>query len=49
MHLMHTNPSDAELKQLIANASTIAMVGASSNPEKARTASCESCRVLGIT
>jgi predicted CoA-binding protein len=32
---MHTNPSDAELKQLMANASTIAVVGASSNPEKA--------------
>src|SRR5215813_8033070 len=31
---MHTNPSDAELKQLMANASTIAIVGASSNPEK---------------
>ena len=31
---MHTNPSDAELKQLMANASTIAVVGASSNPEK---------------
>src|SRR4029450_4426519 len=31
---MHTNPSDAELKHLMANASTIAVVGASSNPEK---------------
>ena len=31
---MHTNPSDAELKQLMTNASTIAIVGASSNPEK---------------
>jgi len=31
---MHTNPSDAELKQLMANASTIAIVGASSNPER---------------
>src|SRR5580765_1953901 len=35
LHLMHTNPTDAELKQLMANASTIAVVGASSNPEKA--------------
>lgn len=31
---MHTNPSDAELKQLMADASTIAIVGASSNPER---------------
>jgi predicted CoA-binding protein len=31
---MHSNPSDAELKQLMSNASTIAVVGASSNPEK---------------
>jgi len=31
---MHTNPSDAELKQLMANASTIAIVGASSKPER---------------
>ena len=30
----HTNPSDAELTQLLTNASTIAMVGASSNAEK---------------
>ena len=32
---MHTNPSDAELKDLMTNASTIAVVGASSNPERA--------------
>jgi uncharacterized protein len=32
---MHTNPSDDELKQLMASASTIAVVGASSNPERA--------------
>jgi predicted CoA-binding protein len=31
---MHTNPSDAELKELMSEASTIAVVGASSNPEK---------------
>jgi predicted CoA-binding protein len=31
---MHNNPSDAELKQLMTEASTIAVVGASSNPEK---------------
>ena len=31
---MHTNPSDAELKELMSRASTIAVVGASSNPEK---------------
>ena len=31
---MHNNPSDAELKQLMTKASTIAVVGASSNPEK---------------
>src|SRR5215470_876352 len=31
---MHTNPSDAELKQLMTDALTIAIVGASSNPER---------------
>jgi uncharacterized protein len=31
---MHINPSDADLKELMMNASTIAVVGASSNPEK---------------
>ena len=31
---MHINPSDAELKQLLANASTIAVVGASSKPDR---------------
>lgn len=31
---MHINPSDAELKELMSKASTIAVVGASSNPEK---------------
>ena len=33
--MSHPNPSDAELKQLLVNARTIAMVGASSNPDKA--------------
>jgi predicted CoA-binding protein len=33
--MSHTNPSDAELRQLLTNAETIAMVGASSNPDKA--------------
>ena len=33
--MAHQNPSDQELKQLLAEATTIAMVGASSNPEKA--------------
>jgi uncharacterized protein len=32
---MHKNPSDAELKQLMTDATTIAVVGASSNPDKA--------------
>jgi predicted CoA-binding protein len=32
--MAHQNPSDQELKQLLTNATTIAMVGASSNPEK---------------
>lgn len=32
---MHTNPSDEELKTLLTNAQTIAVVGASGNPEKA--------------
>lgn len=31
----HSNPQDAELARILADASTIAMVGASSNPEKA--------------
>jgi predicted CoA-binding protein len=31
----HQNPSDQELKQLLTDANTIAMVGASSNPDKA--------------
>ena len=33
--MAHANPSDAELKQLLTEATTIAMVGASSNPDKA--------------
>jgi predicted CoA-binding protein len=33
--MAHQNPSDQELKQLLTDATTIAMVGASSNPEKA--------------
>ena len=32
--MAHQNPSDQELKQLLTDATTIAMVGASSNPEK---------------
>jgi predicted CoA-binding protein len=31
----HSNPSDEELKQLLTDATTIAMVGASANPDKA--------------
>jgi len=31
----HSNPSDQDLKQLLIEATTIAMVGASSNPDKA--------------
>jgi predicted CoA-binding protein len=31
----HSNPSDEELKQLLTDATTIAMVGASANPVKA--------------
>jgi predicted CoA-binding protein len=33
--MSHANPSDQELKELLTNASTIAIVGASSNPDKA--------------
>jgi predicted CoA-binding protein len=33
--MSHRNPSDQELKQLLTGATTIAMVGASSNPDKA--------------
>ena len=32
--MAHANPPDAELKQLLTDATTIAMVGASSNPDK---------------
>jgi predicted CoA-binding protein len=32
---MHSNPSDEQLRQLMTDANTIAVVGASSNPEKA--------------
>jgi len=33
--MAHQNPSDQVLKQILTDATTIAMVGASSNPEKA--------------
>jgi uncharacterized protein len=33
--MAHSNPSDQELRQLLTDATTIAMVGASSNPDKA--------------
>ena len=33
--MAHTNPSDEELRNLLTQSHTIAMVGASSNPEKA--------------
>jgi predicted CoA-binding protein len=33
--MAHVNPSDQELKQLLTDATTIAMIGASSNPDKA--------------
>src|SRR4051812_13008520 len=33
--MAHANPSDAELKQLLTDATVIAMVGASSNPDHA--------------
>lgn len=33
--MAHQNPSEQELKQLLTDATTIAVVGASSNPEKA--------------
>ena len=33
--MAHANPPDPDLKQLLTEATTIAMVGASSNPEKA--------------
>jgi predicted CoA-binding protein len=32
--MAHRNPSDQDLKQLLTNASTVAMVGASSKPDK---------------
>ena len=32
--MAHANPSDADLKQLLTDATVIAMVGASSDPEK---------------
>ena len=33
--MAHSNPSDQELKQLLTDATTIAVVGASANPDKA--------------
>ena len=33
--MAHQNPSDQELRQLLTDAATVAMVGASSNPDKA--------------
>jgi predicted CoA-binding protein len=33
--MAHANPTDEELRQLLTSASTIAMVGASSNPDRA--------------
>ena len=33
--MSHSNPSDQELKELLTNATTIAIVGASPNPDKA--------------
>ena len=33
--MAHQNPSDEDLKQILTDATTIAMVGASSNPDKA--------------
>ena len=33
--MVHQNPSDQELKKLLTDATTIAVVGASSNPDKA--------------
>src|SRR5205809_7325942 len=33
--MCHQNPSDQELRQLLTDATAVAMVGASSNPEKA--------------
>jgi predicted CoA-binding protein len=33
--MSHSNPSDQELRELLTNATTIAIVGASSNPDKA--------------
>src|ERR1700730_457973 len=33
--MSHQNPPDSELKKLLTDATTIAMVGASSNPDKA--------------
>ena len=32
--MQHTNPSDKEIVELLSNTKTIAMIGASSNPEK---------------
>ena len=32
--MAHSNPSDQDLRQLLTSATTIAMIGASSNPEK---------------
>ena len=45
--MAHANPSDPELKQLLTDASTIAVVGASSSPDKASHGMMQKLRTAG--
>ena len=47
--MAHSNPSDAELKQLLTDATTIAVVGASSNPEKSSYGIMQKLQRVGYT
>ena len=42
--MSHTNPSDDILRQLLTSATTIAIVGASGNPERLRVCANDLCR-----
>ena len=47
--MSHTNPSDAELTALLTQATTIAMIGASSNPDKASYGIMQKLQSVGYT
>lgn len=47
--MAHENPSDEELRQILSNASTIAVVGASSKPERSSYGIMQRLQQLGYT